>query len=459
MRLSTRTAIAAALAAAVSLTLLGVLFRGRIGTTLRERVDHQLVARAATAPILAAVGDRLAVSELGATVEGARVVLHDGTVRMGALPAEALPAVARPGWATARADGQNWRLYTVEVLDVPALGDRTLVQLVAPLGDVDLIARQQRRSLFALASVAVAACGLIGYGFGALASRPLTRLRRDANSLGDPSSTPWRMGGDYGAAEVDDIAEALNHGLDQVAVATARREAALESARAFAASAAHELRTPLTGAITDLDVAAHTPPDAPQHGEAIVDARAQLRRMTATLIALRQLADAELADPTWFTEFDLADQVAAVVEHEVHRHPEADIRTVLGSEPAERHVTAWLDGLRLAVGNLVRNAIAHGAPAVGRAQIAVTVEQGPDIAVVRVDDNGRGIADADRERLVRRFERGETSSGSGLGLALVARVAELHHGRLTLGTSPLGGLRAELTLTRPPAGDAWLSDG
>lgn len=446
LRLSTRTGLAAGLAAAVSLALLALLFRGRIGTTLRERVDHQLEARAETAPILAAVGERLAVSELGATVEGARVVLDGRTVAIGALPAGPLPSVTAPGWETARSDGENWRLYTVQVVDVPEVGDRTLVQLVAPLGDADDIAREQRRAVFVLAAAAVAACAAIGYGFGAVASLPLTRLRRDAARLGRPSSAAWRMDERYGAAEADDIAEALNLGLDQVAAATSRREAALESARAFAASAAHELRTPLTGAITDLDVAAHTSADVAQHGEAIVDARAQLRRMTSTLGALRHLADTELADPTWFTTFDLADQVAAVVEHEAHRHPEVDIRVVLGQEGGDPQIEAWLDGLRLAVANLLRNAIDHGRPAGGPAQIAVSVGHDRGTAVIRVDDNGPGISPGDRERLLRRFERGAGSAGSGLGLSLVARVAELHGGELRLDDGPLGGLRAELSL-------------
>jgi hypothetical protein len=145
MRLATRTAIAAAVAGAAALAVVGILFRNRVGDTLRERVDRQLEERAATAPILAAVGTRLSVSELGATVEGARVVADGTTVALGALPDDPLPPVTATGWQTVRADGQNWRLLTVAVDDVPEPGDHALVQLVAPLGDVDSIARRQRR--------------------------------------------------------------------------------------------------------------------------------------------------------------------------------------------------------------------------------------------------------------------------------------------------------------------------
>ena len=107
MRLATRTAFAAAAAGALALAVVGILFRNRVGDTLRERVDRQLEERASTAPILAAVGTRLSVSELGATVEGARVLADGSTVALGALPDDPLPPVTAPGWQTVRADDQN----------------------------------------------------------------------------------------------------------------------------------------------------------------------------------------------------------------------------------------------------------------------------------------------------------------------------------------------------------------
>ena len=70
LRLATRTGLAAFAATIVMLALIGLAFRGQIGEVLRDRVDRQLEARAETAPILAAVGDRIARSELNGTVEG-----------------------------------------------------------------------------------------------------------------------------------------------------------------------------------------------------------------------------------------------------------------------------------------------------------------------------------------------------------------------------------------------------
>lgn len=458
MRLATRTALAAALAAAVSLAVLAVLFRGSVYEVLRERLDRQLEERAETAPILAAVGERLAVSELGATVEGARVAYPSGTIGVGALPDDPLPPITAPGWETVRADGENWRLYTVEVVDVPGVGDRTLVQLVAPLGSVEATARDQRRSTLLLAVAAVGVCGLIGYGFGAFASRPLSRLRRDASKLATSPATDWRVGTAYGAVEVDEVATVLNHGLDRVATESANRQAALDAARSFAASATHELRTPLTSAMTDLDVAAHASTDASARGEAINDAQGQLRRLTGTLAALRQLADADLADPSWFTEFDLADHIAVLVADEARRHPSAilDVQVVGADATGELRIVGWLDGVRLACSNLVRNALDHARSADGTVRALVTVERTPDAARITVDDAGPGIPQSERARALDRFARGDRSTGTGLGLALVARVAVLHGGSVELGDAPLGGLRVRLTLGQSGVSSAKL---
>ena len=102
MRLATRTGLAAFVAASITLLAVGALFRGYFATVLQERVDTQLEERAKTAPILAAVADRLAQSELRTTLEGARVVSGGETISLGLLPADPLPAEIVPGYGKKR---------------------------------------------------------------------------------------------------------------------------------------------------------------------------------------------------------------------------------------------------------------------------------------------------------------------------------------------------------------------
>ena len=101
------------------------------------------------------------------------------------------------------------------------------------------------------------------------------------------------------------------------------------------------------------------------------------------------------------------------------------------------------------IGNLVDNACKWAA---SRVSIEVVRDQ-PDPAketrLVRivVDDDGRGLSPSERGQVAKRGRRlDETKPGSGLGLSIVVELAGLYGGGLTLGTAPLGGLRAELVL-------------
>jgi signal transduction histidine kinase len=101
------------------------------------------------------------------------------------------------------------------------------------------------------------------------------------------------------------------------------------------------------------------------------------------------------------------------------------------------------------VGNLVDNACKW---ATSRVAIEVVPEpaapqtDAPKVRVI-VDDDGPGLSPAEREQVSHRGQRlDESKPGSGLGLSIVVELAQLYGGGLTLGTAPIGGLRAELVL-------------
>jgi len=100
-------------------------------------------------------------------------------------------------------------------------------------------------------------------------------------------------------------------------------------------------------------------------------------------------------------------------------------------------------------GNLVDNACKWAA---SRVFVEVLVERpvepgaGPMLRII-VDDDGRGLSEAERAQVSRRGQRlDESKPGSGLGLSIVVDLAALYGGSLSLGRAPIGGLRAELLL-------------
>jgi signal transduction histidine kinase len=101
------------------------------------------------------------------------------------------------------------------------------------------------------------------------------------------------------------------------------------------------------------------------------------------------------------------------------------------------------------MGNLVDNACKWASSRVAIEVVRERPDQVSNRQIVRivVDDDGRGLSPSEREQVAKRGQRlDETKPGSGLGLSIVVELATLYGGGLTLGTAPLGGLRAELVL-------------
>jgi two-component system sensor histidine kinase QseC len=202
-----------------------------------------------------------------------------------------------------------------------------------------------------------------------------------------------------------------------------RIERALEHERRLTADAAHELRTPLAALRAQWEVAqlAATEAERAQASARIGEGIDRLGRLVSQLLAL---ASAESGSRPVFTE--------AVDWHRVAEHALSDCLPLLdgtGTEVTvgwpERGAPLPLTGdeslLATLLRNLVDNALRYSPP---RSQVAVQFTT--DSLVV--EDRGPGLAEAHMARLGDRFYRpaGQAQSGSGLGLSIVQRVAELH---------------------------------
>lgn len=262
------------------------------------------------------------------------------------------------------------------------------------------------------------------------ALRPLERAARALRERTPLDLTPLPLDG--APLELEPMLSALNALFDRVAKQ-------LSAERGFTALAAHELRAPLAALRMQAQVAARTP-DAGQRGTLLAAVLASVDRCSHLLEQLLTLSRVDDATPAAVQRIVLADTLATV---------QASLAAETTDAARPVRVTARFDapavhgqpfGVQTLLRNLLQNALRHAA---GRVELHSDAVAGG--VRLRVDDDGPGIAPADRERVFDRFVRLDTPAfGVGLGLSIVQSVARAHGARVTLADSPLGGLRVEL---------------
>lgn len=246
-------------------------------------------------------------------------------------------------------------------------------------------------------------------------------------------------------AEVPVEVRPLTEALDAL---FARTAALIERERRFTADAAHELRTPLAAIKTQAEVAlgARDPAQARHAIEQVVRGTDRAARLVEQLLVLARLdprSGLDTAQPV-----DLAGIAAEAISAAAPLAAGKKIDIGLSADPAEPPVVSGDAGLlAVLLRNLIDNAIRY-TPENGRIDVSARLEEAR--AVLRVADNGPGIAAEERTRVLNRFYRvlGSGGSGSGLGLSIVARIAELHRAHLSLGTG-LDGKGLSVTIAFP----------
>ncbi len=289
---------------------------------------------------------------------------------------------------------------------------------------------------------------LAGLAVGLLASRLV--LRR-VEAITETSETI--MAGDFSRRvppagtgdELDHLAKSLNAMLDRI-------EQLMAGLREVSDNIAHDLKTPLNRLRHRAEAALRDPSDA-AHREGLERVIEEADELIKTFNALLQIARLEAVSSDDGAEtFDLGALVRDVAELYAPVAEEAGLTLACEAEDGlEVHANRQLIGQ--AVANLIDNAVKYANPPTrrtGSADIEVRVEQQPEGAAIIVADHGPGIATADRDRALKRFVRLEASRtrpGTGLGLSLVAAVARLAGGRLSLEDNA-PGLKVVLVLAQ-----------
>ncbi len=225
----------------------------------------------------------------------------------------------------------------------------------------------------------------------------------------------------------------------------------------FIAVLAHELRNPLAPIASAVDVMSRLPPDHPTQSlmRAVVERQThQLAHIIDDILDMARITRGELAikrAPVAIAEVIgmAVETVRPLVDEKAH---------ALAIELPDEPLVVQGDAKRLVqlVVNLLSNA-ARYTPSGGRITVAASLEGG--YTLLRVRDNGPGIAPAAQERIFDMFVRGDEASavfggGLGVGLALARKIAELHGGSLDVASEGLGHgaeFRARLPLARAQA--------
>lgn len=428
MRFSLRARVAAATALGATLVVaaLAVVTSVAISRNNVNQLDERLTTASQALVPNAAVLETF-LDQLSAAFA---VTIRTGDTVRASTPIQ-LPDLGE-GSATVDVNGQRFRVYTTKTVSLADIS----IAIGVPAIEAQQVTDEQQKQVVFVGLGAIAVSTGLGWLFGGRAVRPLVELTRQVSA--QPPMPPDTK---TGVREADELAVAIGGMLQRVNDAQDRTNAALSTARDFAAVSAHELRTPLTAMRTDIEVLSTLDLGPAQRQEILHDLERTQGRVETTLAALERLASGELSSDSDRVETDVVEICDIAAQDAMRQHPGLAVQ--IESEPSVS-MRALPTGLRLAMGNALTNAVRHG----GAGAVTITIERIGTRVTVIVDDNGTGLPAEERSSVFERFYRGASAAkgGSGLGLALVEQQAELHGGRAYFTDSPLGGARLVLEL-------------
>ena len=339
---------------------------------------------------------------------------------------ELTPAGIRLGYAEGP-EGQNLRMVE-RPIDLGEDGK----YLVSVAGDASEIVEETRTfdyylaSTFLALSIVLVLTTIFQVRFG------LAPLKRISDSIAAiRSGRAERLDGDF-PVEIAPLARETNALID------ANREI-VERARTHVGNLAHAIKTPLS-VITNEATGRAADPFASKVLEQVDVMRDQVaHHLQRARIAARATVVG--------TVTEVGPVLAALCRTMEKIHHDRGIAVDLVEPAAGLRFRGERQDLEEMAGNLVDNACKWAASRVTIETLAMPAASGPAMLTIIVDDDGRGLSEAERAQVARRGQRlDETKPGSGLGLSIVTELAALYGGSLVLGASPTGGLRAELTL-------------
>jgi heavy metal sensor kinase len=437
-----RLALGFALAMAIVLVAVGALLYVRLGSSLLEQVDDNLETLAAgVTPLVSSGGD---LDTLGTSDDEAVVQLLGPGGRVRGF-SEPLVTAEEAGRATdsayfltrnspAGVDGDEVRLRLSAIeLD----GRSTTLVVGGSLEDRHEALEGLLAQFLVVGPLALLLTSIGGYFLAGAALRPVEAMRQRAAEISSDRADR-RLPLPPARDEIHRLGETLNDMLD-------RLEEGLARERRFVADASHELRTPLASLRTELELALRRPRSHEELTVALRSASEEVERLVRLAEDLLVLARADDGRLPLSLDRHTVREILDAVAGRFDARAGAAGRTLDVSAREDEPFTGDRVRLEQALGNLVDNALRHGA---GTVELGGKVENAA--VTLQVSDAGDGFPADFLPHAFERFSRVDVArggDGTGLGLAIVDAIARAHGGSAVAANAPRGG--AEITLTIP----------
>lgn len=283
-----------------------------------------------------------------------------------------------------------------------------------------------------------------GFWLAGRATHPLARIINTAARL-RPSHMEERLPIRGVGDQLDQLSLTINSFLDQIADYLARN-------REFVANAAHELRSPLAAIQSSVEVALNTERSAEEYQDLLCEIVDECSRLAMLVNQLLLLAESDAGRLRAEREPVRLDQLAATsIDMFRGVAEERDVELIANDLPAVT-IPGEAARLRQVLNNLIDNSLKF-TPSGGWIKVELAADALPNRVVLRVSDNGSGIAPEDLPHVFDRFYRGDKSRhrddlscGTGLGLSICHSIIAAHGGEMRARSEPGQGTTFEVIL-------------
>lgn len=287
--------------------------------------------------------------------------------------------------------------------------------------------------LFSLLTIFI--IGMLSVGISYIITSPILQFRKAAREISKGNfSIRMKVSGHN---EMAQMSETFNYMCEELEQTEAKR-------RKFVSDASHELKTPMAGIKLICDSIVNTENiDMPTVREFLGDMSEEVERLTRIvdrLLALTKLDGG--GERLSVSQVDLVSLIECVIKKISPLAEKKDVMVYTEiSEDAKKHIVLDYDKMFEAIYNVTDNAVKY-APEGGYVHISLSNDE--KNAVIKIEDNGIGIPEAERDKIFERFyrlddSRARDTGGTGLGLAIVKEAVLMHNGKISVTSSENGG--------------------